>query len=276
MAGGTILDRILAAKAEEVERQKGLVPLRELEARAREAPPPRSFAAALQGERVAVIAEVKRASPSKGVLAPDFDPVRTAAAYARGGAAAVSVLTDEPFFGGSLTFLPRVREVCPLPLLRKDFITDPYQVVEARAWGADALLLIASVLERSQLADLIALAREWGMEALVEGHTAEDVDKSLDAGARILGINNRDLRTFHTDLAVTEALAARVPDGVILVSESGIGSRDDVERLARSGIDAVLVGESLMRQGEPEGLLRALAAVPRRPRRGAAGGGRKA
>lgn len=275
MAGETILDRIVAAKAEEVARRKDRVPLGELEERARQAPPVRPFAGALRGERVAVIAEVKRASPSKGILAPDFDPVRTAGAYARGGAAAVSVLTDEPFFGGSLEFLPRVRDVFPGPLLRKDFITDPYQVVEARAWGADALLLIASVLDRPRLADLLALTREWGMEALVEVHTAGEVERSLAAGARVVGINNRDLRTFHTDLAVTEELAALVPADVILVSESGIGSREDVERVARAGIDAILVGESLMRQGDPEGLLRDMAGVVRHPSRSPVPGGRR-
>src|SRR5690606_26077834 len=155
------------------------------------------------------------------------------------------------------------------------FITDPYQVVEARAWGADALLLIASVLDRPRLADLIALTREWGMEALVEAHTAAEVESSLAAGARVVGINNRDLKTFHTDLAVTEELAAQVPPDVILVSESGIGSRDDVERLARAGVDVILVGESLMRQGDPEGLLRELAGVLRQPERIAARGGRR-
>lgn len=275
MGGETILDRILAAKAEEVARHKRQVPQGELEERARQAPAARPFAEALRGERVAVIAEVKRASPSKGILAPDFDPVGTAGAYARGGAAAVSVLTDEPFFGGSLEFLPRVREVFPGPLLRKDFITDPYQVVEARAWGADALLLIASVLDRPRLADLLALTREWGMEALVEVHTAEEVERSLAAGARVVGVNNRDLRTFYTDLAVTEKLAVLVPEDVILVSESGIGSRADVERVARAGIDAVLVGESLMRQGDPEGLLREMAQVVRQTSRSPVPGGRQ-
>lgn len=265
MGGGTILDKILATKRREVARQKQLVPQRYLEARIREASPPRPFRDGLRGEHVAVIAEVKRASPSKGILAPNFDPVAVARRYEAGGAAAVSVLTDEPYFGGELAFLPRVKDVTSKPVLRKDFIIDPYQVWEARAWRADALLLIVAALKPDELRSLLALTWELGMEALVEVHTERELDVALEAGARVVGINNRNLATFETGLEVTEALAPRVPGSVILVSESGIASADDAARVARAGADAVLVGESLMRHPDPEQLLREMASVPREP-----------
>lgn len=265
MGEGTILDKILATKRREVARQKQLVPQRYLEARIREAPAPRPFRQQLRGEKVAVIAEVKRASPSKGILAPHFDPEAVARRYEAGGAAAISVLTDEPYFGGELAFLPRVKEVTSKPVLRKDFIIDPYQVWEARAWRADALLLIVSALEPPQLRSLLELTWELNMEALVEVHTEPELEVALEAGARVVGINNRNLATFDTGLEVTEALAPLVPGSVVLVSESGIGSATDVARVARAGADAVLVGESLMRHPDAEQLLKALASVPREP-----------
>ncbi len=263
-----ILERILAAKREEVASRRRDVPLGELRRHAAEQPPPRNFRRALAGAGPGrVIAEVKRRSPSKGVLRADIEPAALAQGYAAGGAAAVSVLTDEPFFGGSAADLKAVRAAVHLPVLRKDFIIDPYQVYEARAWGADALLLIAAALDGGQLADLLALTGELDMDALVEVHTEAELEAVLACGATLVGINNRDLRTFATRLDVSLALAPRVPSGCVLVSESGIQGRGDVERLAAAGIDAILVGESLVRSADPAAAVRALANVPRRAER---------
>lgn len=268
MGAASVLERILEEKQEEVARQKRLIPQRYLEARIREDASLRPFAEALRGEHVAVIAEVKQASPSKGLLVRSFDPAAIAAQYEEGGAAAVSVLTDTPFFLGHLEHLPQVRTVTTRPVLRKDFIIDVYQVYESRAWRADALLLIVAALEQSQLEELMAATRELGMDALVEVHTAAELERALAAGARVIGINNRDLRTFETRLETTEALAPHVPEDVVLVSESGIAHAGDVQRLARCGIDGVLVGEHLMRHPQPAALLKELAAVPRQRGRG--------
>ncbi|NLC59373.1 MAG: indole-3-glycerol phosphate synthase TrpC [Armatimonadetes bacterium] len=243
-----ILDQILEHKREEVARAKAAVPRAELVARLQDAPPVRDFTAAVgRPGAVNLIAEVKRASPSKGLIRAEFDPAAIAAAYTEGGAAAISVLTDRRFFQGDLAFLAMVKEASPLPVLRKDFLVDPYQVVEARAAGADAILLIAAALSDDALRHLLDLSGELGLHALVEVHNLPELERVLQTAAPVIGINNRDLQTFHTTLATTEALAPRVPAGRVLVSESGIFTRDDVARLARAGARAILVGESLMR-----------------------------
>jgi indole-3-glycerol phosphate synthase len=204
------------------------------------------------------VAELKRRSPSRGELRPDFEPVACALDYAEGGAAALSVLTDEHFFGGRLEYLAAVRAAVALPLLRKDFLIDAYQVDEARVAGADAVLLIVSALAPPALAALLGRARALGLDALVEVTDERELDAALSAGADLVGVNNRDLKTFVTDLTVTERLAPRVPASVLLVAESGIAGPADVARLARAGARAFLVGESLMRQPEPGRALRRL------------------
>jgi indole-3-glycerol phosphate synthase len=206
---------------------------------------PRAFRAALsEAPGVALIAEVKKASPSAGVIRPDFDPARIARAYERGGAAAVSVLTDREFFQGSPGFVEEVRRAADLPALRKDFLLDPLQIIESRALGADACLLIVTALDAALLAELMGLSRDLGMDALVEAHDERELDAALAAGADLVGINNRDLRTFEVSLATAERLAPAVPDGVLVVAESGIRTFADVERLQECGVKAVLVGET--------------------------------
>lgn len=255
----TILDEILAHKREELVEARRRVPPHEMAERAERAAPPRGFRRALEAaEPPAVIAELKRRSPSRGEIRPDFDPVRCAREYAEGGAAALSVLTDERYFGGRLEFLPAVRAAVELPLLRKDFLVDAYQVDEALAAGADAVLLIVAALDAAQLRDLHAYARRRGLDVLVEVHDERELEAALAVGTDLLGVNNRDLRRFVTDLAVTERLAPRVPPGVLLVAESGIAAAADVERLARAGARAFLVGESLMSQPQPGAALRRL------------------
>ncbi len=256
-----ILRKICRAKREEVERLRcaGADQLRRAAA-GREGP--REFRQALLAdEAVALIAEVKKASPSAGVIRQDFDPVAIALAYERAGAAAVSVLTDAEFFQGSAEFLERVRKAIKLPVLRKDFILDELQVLQARALGADAYLLIAAALEPDELAGLMTTGRELGMDPLVEVHDERELETALEAGADLVGINNRDLRTFEVDLEVTERLAARVPEGVAVVAESGIKTRADIARLKAFGIDAVLVGETLMRAEDVEAAARQLVGV---------------
>jgi indole-3-glycerol phosphate synthase len=244
----TILDRIVAYKRDELAAARARLPEAELAARAAAAPPARGFRAGLEaGEGVQVIAEVKKASPSAGVIRPDFDPVAIARAYEQAGAACISVLTDEPSFRGHLRHLEMIRVAVGRPLLRKDFILDGYQMLEARAVGADAVLLIAEILPGAELPRLLAEARGLGMEALVELYDRENLPRVLDAGAGLVGINNRDLRSFRVRLEHTLELAREVPPGVCLVSESGIRGRADVERLGAAGVRAVLVGESLMR-----------------------------
>ncbi len=244
------LERILAWKRQEVPRQKREVPMAGLRARAALAPRPRDLASALRravGGPPRLIAEVKRASPSKGLLSHDFDPVRLATAYEIGGAAAISVLTDKRFFQGHLDHLAAVRQAVRLPVLRKDFILDPYQIVEARAAGADAILLIVAALGDADLRDLLAEAARWGMAALVEVHDEAEAARALAAGAKIVGVNNRNLRDFSVDLETTARLRPLIPPDVILVSESGIHRAEDVRRLADMGVDAILVGEALVR-----------------------------
>ena len=247
----TILREILDRKREEVARRRREVPLARLRAEAAQAPPPRDFVAALSGPNLALIAEVKRASPSKGLLRADFDPVDLARRYEANGAAAISVLTDGPFFGGSLEHLRAVRRRVRLPLLRKDFILDPYQVYEARAAGADALLLIVAALDDATLQALYRLTRRLGMAALVEVHDEAELARALRIGPRLIGVNNRDLRTFRVDLGTTARLRPQVPRGVLLVAESGIRGRSDAEGLAAAGADAILVGEALVRAADP-------------------------
>lgn len=240
-----ILDQIVAAKRDELASAKERLPLSELE-RALPSDRSRDFEAALRGKRCALIAEVKRRSPSKGSLREDLDPAATAAVYERGGAAAVSVLTERSFFGGAKEDLIRVRENTRLPVLRKDFIVDPYQLYESKIMGADAVLLITGMLGPA-LRDLFLLAESLGLHALVEVHSREDLVLALETGARVVGINNRDLRTFQTDIRRSIELAPLVPDGVTVVSESGIRSREDVRALMEAGIHAFLVGEVLVK-----------------------------
>jgi len=279
-----ILDRILADKRTEVGARKARVPLEDLKRAARDAAPARAFARAIADGKseirpalrtvppsdgipqharrsrqrrenpkseIRLIAEVKKASPSRGLIRADFDPAEIAAAYEEVGASAISVLTDEKYFQGRLEYLEAVHRAVSLPVLQKDFIIDPYQVYEARAALADAILLIVAALCREELTEFMALAEELGMASLVEVHTSEELDVALEIGARIIGINNRDLRTFETKLDTTLGLAPRVPADRILVSESGIFTRADVERLMGAGVDAILVGESLMREPDP-------------------------
>jgi indole-3-glycerol phosphate synthase len=243
-----ILRKIVASKREEVARQKEILPLAELGQMLADKPPTRDFQGALRHRDCAVIAEVKRSSPSKGRIREDFDPVEIAGIYEENGAAAISVLTERRFFEGHASYVPQIRKAVGLPLLRKDFIIDAYQINETRVLGADALLLIARLLEAGELRDFIGLASELGLAALVEVHDEPDVEKAVSSGARIVGINNRDLATFRTDLDVSIRLARRIPKGITVVSESGINNRSDVERLMNAGIHAVLVGESLMRE----------------------------
>jgi indole-3-glycerol phosphate synthase len=247
----TVLDRIVNYKRQEIAAARERVPEGELEYRAQAAPPVRDFRAALvQGPEVQIIAEVKKASPSAGVIRADFDPVAIARIYEQHSAACVSVLTDEPSFQGHLSYLQAIRTAIALPLLRKDFILDRYQIVEARAAGADAVLLIAEILDDAALPRLLAQTRELGMQALVELYDRENLRRVLDSGARLVGINNRNLRTFETRLEHTLELAAGLPSEVCLVSESGIRTRADVERLQSAGVRAVLVGETLMRSAD--------------------------
>ncbi len=248
-----VLDRVVADKREELAAAQAALPLVELKARLSSAPPARPFAAALRGESIRLIAEVKKASPSRGLLRADFDPPALARAYAAAGAAAISVLTDEKHFGGSPEHLRAIRKALPSgpPLLRKDFLFDPYQVYETRCHGADALLLIAAILDSGPLAELIELAKALGMAVLVEVHDEAEVGRALAAGAEVIGINNRDLRTFQVDLATTERLQPLVPPDKTVVSESGIFTRDDVRRLEALGVHAVLIGEALVTAPDP-------------------------
>lgn len=260
----TILDQIVRQKRAEVGR---LAPWKgALQRQAEEAPPARDFEAALRsGETVSVIAEVKRRSPSAGWIRRDLNAAGLASMYAHGGASAVSVLTDEENFGGSRTDLEMVRDAVSVPVLRKDFVVDEVQLYEARAMGADALLLIVGILEGARLADLLGLAAEVGLHALVEAHDEAELDRALEAGAGVIGINNRDLRRFETDLAVSERLAPRVPGDVVLVGESGIHTPADVDRLGAVGVNAVLVGESLVRADDSMAAVAALVGRSRDP-----------
>jgi indole-3-glycerol phosphate synthase len=247
-----ILARILEWKRQEVVLSRRQVSLDELRSRVLDLPPTRSFWQALQpgdpqgGTRI--IAEIKKASPSAGLIREDFDPVAIAVTYARHGAAAISVLTDHKFFQGELAFLEQVRQHVEVPLLRKDFVVDQYQLYEARVHGADATLLIAAALDVPVLTDLTALSFELGLEPLVEVHTAAELEKALECSCRLIGINNRDLHTFHTDVATTLTLLPQVPAGYLVVSESGLRDRETIAHLEAHGAGAFLIGESLMRE----------------------------
>jgi indole-3-glycerol phosphate synthase len=259
-----ILDDIIAARRADLVVAQRDTPLAALRQRPGWGLPRRGFAAALRARRPAVIAEVKKASPSKGVIRADFDPVAIARRYAACGAAAISVLTEARYFQGSPAHLEAIRAAVDVPLLRKDFIVDPYQVAEARAWGADAILLIVAALDDAALRALHAAAVEQGLDVLVEAHTAEEVDRAVAAGATLIGINNRDLRTFVTTLETAERLFPRLPAGTLAVAESGIETAADVARLRRAGYGVFLVGESLMRQPDPGAALQALLVEERR------------
>lgn len=257
----TILDSIVETKRQEVERRKIEIPLSSLEERIGALPLPLNLSGALMGDGARLIAEAKKASPSRGLLRDNYDPAALAKAYADNGAAAVSVLTEKDNFQGSLEHMEAVKKVLlPLgvPVLRKDFLFDPYQVHEARAYGADALLLIVAILTPECLKELLGVSQSLWLQALVEVHNEEEMEIALTAGAEIIGINNRDLRTFETDISVTERLASRVPRGKILVSESGIHSHDDLVRLRRVGVHAVLVGEALVTAADPGAKVREL------------------
>jgi len=247
-----ILDQIVVRRKERLEQEMRRVPLREVRARATDAPPARPFQEALRRSEtsLALIAEVKKASPSKGLIRPDFDPEAIARVYAEHGASAISVLTEEDFFQGSLENLARVRRTVDLPLLRKDFLVDVYQVHEARAWGADAVLLIASILSDGQIEDLAGQARDSGMDALVEVHSGRELDRILKLGVRFIGINNRNLSTMKTDLGHTLSLIRDIPDEATVVTESGIDTRADVERFLETPVRAMLVGTSLMKSAD--------------------------
>ncbi len=261
-----ILTQIVAAKRRDIGRRAQEVPLSAIEERIDSQPRPLNLAGALWADTVRVIAEVKKASPVKGVFRQDFDPVALASTYADSGAAAVSVLTEADHFQGSIEDLELVqRRIRPLgvPVLRKDFIFDEYQVYEARAYGADAILLIVAILEPNTLGSLMELAGRLWLQCLVEVHDERELGVALDAGAEIVGINNRDLRTFDTNLAVTERLARLAPSGKIVVSESGVSERGHVERLGNAGANAVLVGEALVTAADPGEKLRELSGVRR-------------
>ncbi len=268
-----MLEQIVAHKREELAGRRRRVPLEEVRARAADAPRPRPFLLALRppqppaGARCAgdpgrpavrLIAEVKGASPSAGTIRAAFDPAQIASGYAAAGAAAISVLTDARFFSGGDEHLAAVRQTVDVPVLRKDFVLDPYQVYEARALGADAVLLIVAILPRSAVEDLQGLAAELGMAALVEVHAGPELEQALAARAPLVGINNRNLDTLETSLEVTRRLRPRIPPGVVVVGESGIEERAHVEEMARLGVDAVLVGTALMRAGDPAARVREL------------------
>ena len=254
-APADILERILTRKREEVNERQHTHTLADLYAQAKEQSLPRGFtqslSASIETGRAGVIAEVKKASPSKGLIREDFDPASIAASYQAGGASCLSVLTDRDFFQGGENDLVAARAACTLPVLRKDFMIDPWQVVESRAIGADCILLIVAALEQAQMVELAATAADLAMDVLVEVHDGAELDRALELAPTLVGINNRDLRTFNTTLETTLALAPRVPDDTMLVTESGIHTVEDVTGMREAGINAFLVGEAFMRQEDP-------------------------
>ncbi len=245
-----MLHKIIALKKEEVEQRKKTFPLNHLKERVARQKPPLDFVSVLSGDGIHLIAEIKQASPSRGMLNPNLDLTELAKTYVKGGAAAISVLTEAIYFKGSIDHLAAVRNVVALPLLRKDFIFDPYQLYESRVYGADALLLIAAILSQEQLNELLWLSRSLGLRCLVEVHDGSEVERALRSGAEIIGINNRDLNTFTVELDTTARLLPHIPKGKVVVSESGIKSRSDVEKLREWRVNAILVGEALVTAGD--------------------------
>jgi indole-3-glycerol phosphate synthase len=261
-----ILEKIIAYKRKEIADAVARQPLQAMEAAARKAPPVRPFAAALEARiakgRFGLIAEVKKASPSKGLIRADFDPASLAKAYEAGGAACLSVLTDGPSFQGAPEHLTEARAATQLPALRKDFMLDRYQVAQSRALGADCILIIMAAVDDIMAGTLCAYAKAWEMDAIAEVHNQTELDRALKLDCRLIGINNRDLKTFNTTLETTETLAPGVPDNRIVIAESGIAAPADLARLAKSGVHAFLVGESLMRQSDVAAATRTLLARP--------------
>jgi indole-3-glycerol phosphate synthase len=241
-----MLDKIVSQKKEELKQRKKTLPLSYLKERIAQQKPLLDFALALKGDHIQLIAEVKQASPSRGFLCPNFNPAELATTYAQGGAAAISVLTETNYFKGSIDYLAAIRQAVELPLLRKDFIFDPYQVYESRAYGADALLLIVAILSQEQLDELLSLSHNLGLECLVEVHNEGEIERALLSRAEIIGINNRDLDTFAIDINTTRRLRPLIPQTQIVVSESGIKSQSDIEKLKEWRVNAMLVGEALV------------------------------
>ncbi len=260
----TILDRICAEKRRQVTEQKGRRPIKELLDRAKDQAPPRGFARSLDAHIAKVgwglITEIKKASPSAGVIRPNFEPAQLARAYQRGGAACLSVLTDQKFFQGSEADLGAARSSCDLPVLRKDFMVDPYQVVEARALGADCILLIVAALTDAELSQMEDIALGYNMDVLIEVHDEAELERALKLKSPLIGINNRDLRIMKTDLATTERLAPKVPEGRVVISESGLEGPGDLKRMAQIGVKRFLIGEALMRRADVEQATRVLLA----------------
>ncbi|MEK6656782.1 MAG: indole-3-glycerol phosphate synthase TrpC [Nitrospirota bacterium] len=248
-----ILDEIVSNKKEELKNRKISLPLSELKARIKDSPDTKGFKSAIQrGEKkdapVRLIAEIKKASPSKGIIREDFNPQKIAWIYEEAGASAISVLTEEKYFLGNIEYLSQVRNVVKIPILRKDFIIDHYQIYEARAFGADAVLLIASILDKTQIDEYLGNAKDLNMDAIVEVHDKKELEKALQTGADIIGINNRDLMTFKIDIGTTYRLKDEIPKDKVIVSESGINNRYDIVQMQKAGVDAVLIGTALMRE----------------------------